>query len=197
VAAGLRQRLGKSDGYESPASMRDKGWVAWHSLTSSPITDRERKKKTEWVVFYRDAEPGETHSIATHPRRTPLLVWGSIDLDGILCEAHWDQRVGTFGPGANIALGNGHHIFDGPSPEDLIGRRYAKRNGYLGISNIRVHRDQNVVIGVYDWKHMNNGSGGDWQKELTSPPDLAKNGWKEIAQLKGTHSNGNPEYSKT
>lgn len=186
----------KGDGYESPASMQDKGWAAWRSITSSPITDRERKKKTEWAIFYRDAKPGETHTIVTHPRRTPLLVWGSIDLDGLLCEAHWDQRVGTFGPGASIALGNGHHIFDGPIPEDLIGRRYAKRNGYLGISNFRVQRDQNVVIGVYDWKHTNDGSGGDWQKELTSPPDLAKNGWKEIAQLKGTHSNGNPEYSK-
>ncbi len=96
----------KGGRYESPASLRDKGWAAWRSLTSSPITDRKRTKKSEWFVFYRDAEPGETHAIVTHPRRTPLLVWGSIDLDGILCEAHWDQRVGTFGPGASIPLGN-------------------------------------------------------------------------------------------
>lgn len=42
---------------------------------------------------------------------------------------------------------------------------------------------------------MDDGSGGDRQKELTSPTDLVKNDWKEIAQLKETHSNDNPMYS--
>ena len=186
----------KGDGFESPDSLREKGWATWRQIISHPTTDRERKEKAEWVIFYRDAEPGETHSIRTNSKRTPLLVWGSVDLDGILCEAHWDQRVGSFGAGASVALGNGHHIFNGQIPEELIGRRYAKRNGYLGISHFHVARAQNVIVGMYDWAHMKDGgSGGDWLEELTSPSDMAKNGWKPFAQLKGTHSN-NPEYSK-
>lgn len=188
----------KGEGFESPASLQEKGWVAWRQLISSPITDRNQSQKTEWTVFYRDAVPGESHEITTHSRRTPLLVWGCIDLDGVLCEPHWDQRIGTFGPNATVPLGNGHHVFEGPIPETLIGRRYTKRNGYLGISRFRVERTQTVIVGMYDWAQMNNsGSGGPWQEELTSPLDMKKNGWKEIAQLQAVHSNGNPEYRNT
>ena len=42
----------KGGRYESPDSLRDKGWAAWRSLTSSPSTDRKRTKKSECVIFY-------------------------------------------------------------------------------------------------------------------------------------------------
>jgi beta-lactamase regulating signal transducer with metallopeptidase domain/Leucine-rich repeat (LRR) protein len=91
-------------------------------------------------------------------------------------------------PGATVSLGNGNHRFD-KIPDFLKGRRFTRRNGYLGILKFRVEKAQRVYFAVYgaDWGGGGNPSGG-WRKELVTRKQLEKQGWKEVGKLVGEHT---------
>jgi serine/threonine protein kinase len=172
-------------------SLTSKGWQGWRSIES----DRQQAtpEVLKWSVFYRDVEPGDRVSVRTHGVHVPMLVWGSLDLNGINIKPQWDQRVSRFIEGASVSLGNGYHVFD-EVPEFLEGRLYANRNGYQGITRFTVKRAQKVVVGFFDWKHMNDGNNsGGWRPELTSPTMLKNQGWVQIATLSARHSNASLE----
>ena len=149
------------------------------------------EERDEWIVLYKDVKPGEMYRVRLNETRTPLLIWGSIDMGGVIVETQWDQRVATFKPGATIPLGNGQLQF-AEVPEFLDGCKYTKRNGYAGITRFGVARDQTVTVGFYDWRHMHDGNdSGGWKEQLTSPTQLQKEGWKEVVVMDGRDSDGN------
>ena len=166
------------------------GWSAWSDITSEHIriTPDQPEQHMQWSVFYRDAKPGEKYRVRTHWKHTPMLVWGSTQLDNAIVEPEWDQRVAVFGPGATVPLGNGEHVFN-EVPEELIGHLYTKRHGYQGAARFRVDRDQRVTVGMYEWGHEHEGNAsGNWQQELTSRREMAEQGWQETVQLVARHS---------
>ena len=197
MAAHLRVRLGDwetgpdDDGvaFDTPESLSKNGWHKWRTITSHPLTDRNRTESLDWSIYYCDAAHGTQFTIRTNSRRTPLLVWGSIALDGLIIDTTWDQRVATFNDGASVPLGKGHHIFS-RVPDFLKGRLYTQRNGYVGIARFGVTKPQRVTIGLYDWKHTSDGNAsGGWQEELTTPAGLEEDGWVSTTQLHAEHSN--------
>jgi hypothetical protein len=175
------------------------GWSAWNDITSEHVAAHPNQPTTEmkWSVFYRDAKPGEKYRVRTHWKHTPMLVWGSTQLDGVRVEPQWDQRVAVFEPGSTIPFGIGAHVFtwhpfewEWAAPEFLIGRLYTKRNGYQGVTRFRVDRDQQVTIAMYEWGHEHEGNpSGNWMPELTSRRDLAQMGWKQAGEMKARHTN--------
>jgi hypothetical protein len=176
---------------DSAESLKKRGWRAWQSIISHhALTDpKVLENQIKWQIYFRDAAPNEKFSIRTHKDHTPMLVWGSLQLENVIVETQWDQRVARFDEGVTVPLGNGHHIFD-EIPEFLVGKLYTKRNGYTGITRFTIRQDQRVTIGLYDWKAMNDGnSSGGWKEELTSPEGLLEEGWKQVATLKARHSN--------
>ncbi|MGZ0168487.1 MAG: hypothetical protein ACKVHE_02925 [Planctomycetales bacterium] len=88
------------------------GWEAWHDITSEHIRvpADEPLVEMKWSVFYRDVKPGEKYRVRTHWKHTPMLVWGSTQLDGVDVDPQWNQRVAVFGPGATASLGNGPFV---------------------------------------------------------------------------------------
>lgn len=174
--------------YDTHESLAKQNWHAWRTLTSYHATTdpNDEENHVKWAVFYREAA-NEVISVRTHPNYTPMLVWGSVQLGGVVVDAQWDQRVSQFNPGASVSLGNGHHIFD-KVPEFLAGRLYSKRNGYQGLAHFRVEDDQRVFVAMYDWRAMNDGNGGVWQEELTPPEVLKRTGWQEVTTLEPKHS---------
>jgi|GEM_PF-2200878 serine/threonine protein kinase len=176
--------------YDTRQSLAKSNWHAWRTLTSYQATEdpEDEANHVKWEVFYVDANPNDSFTIRTHPSHAPMLVWGSILMDDLLIDLQWDQRVSVFKPGASVSVGNGHHIFD-EVPPFLAGRLYTKRNGYQGIVHFHVERDQRVVVGMYDWRAMNDGNAsGGWKEELTPPDALKKMGWEEVATLQPTHT---------
>lgn len=179
--------------YDTAESLAKRNWHAWGTLTSYPATTdpNEESHHVRWAVFHRECS-NENIAVRIHPDHTPMLVWGSLQLSNAVVDTQWDQRVSLFNPGASVSLGNGHHIFD-EVPGFLAGRLYTKRNGYQGLVHFRVDRDQRVFVAMYDWRHMNDGSGGLWQDELTPPDMLKRTGWEEVATLEPRHTHPSGE----
>jgi hypothetical protein len=170
------------------------GWTPWRSVTSYHATTdaTEKRNRVEWDVFYQDVEPGDEFRIRTYDGLPLMLVWGALDMCGVVVAHAWDQRVSVFGPGAMVPLGNGYHYFD-DVPEYLDGLLYNKRNGYQGSTQFRVGRDQRVYVAFYDWRNMHDSSpAGSWTEELTPSEKLLEMGWQEVGAMEGRHSN--PEY---
>jgi hypothetical protein len=143
----------------------------------------------QWSVFYRDAKPGEKYRIRTHWKHTPMLVWGSTQLDNVIVAPEWDQRVAVFGPGVTLPHGDGNLVFD-HAPEALNGRLFTRRNGYQGATRFRVRSDQKVTVAMYEWGHEHEGNAsGDWTSELTSRREMAEQGWQEAGEVASRHTN--------
>lgn len=167
------------------------GWTAWNDITGEHIrvTPDQPVKHMKWSVFYRDAKPGERYRVRTHWKHTPMLVWGSTQLDNVVMEPEWDQRVAVFGPGAKVPHGNGDLVFD-HAPEAVDGRLFTKRNGYQGAARFRVRSDQKVTVAMYEWGHEHEGNAsGDWMSELTSRRKMAERGWQEAGEVASRHTN--------
>jgi hypothetical protein len=167
------------------------GWSGWNDITSEHIrvTLDQPVEQMKWSVFYRDAKPGERYRVRTHWKHTPMLVWGSTQLDGVTVDPQWDQRVARFGPRATVPMSNGSHVFDF-APEVVNGRLYTKRNGNQLETRFRVDRDQKVTIAVYSWTYVTDSSEpDDWRKELRFRTQLAEMGWRHIGELDGRHTN--------
>jgi serine/threonine protein kinase len=166
------------------------GWSAWNDITSEHIrvTPDQPEHHMQWSVFYRDAKPGEKYRIRTHWKHTPMLVWGSTQLDNVIVEPEWDQRVAVFGPRATVPHGNGNLVFD-HAPEAINGRLFTKRNGYQGAARFRVQSDQKVTVAMYEWGHEHEGNAsGNWTSELTSRREMAEQGWQAAGEVASRHS---------
>ncbi|MFT5093533.1 MAG: serine/threonine protein kinase, partial [Porticoccaceae bacterium] len=182
---------GPAEKYATRESLTASGWAAWHDLTSEHIRTAPEEPHTlmKWSVFYRDAEPGEQYRIRVHWQHTPMLVWGSTQLDGVTVDAQWDQRVARFGPQATVPMSNGSHVF-AFAPEVVNGRLYTKRNGNQLETRFRVDRDQKVTIAVYSWTYVTDSSEqDDWRKELRFRTQLSEMGWRHIGELDGGQTN--------
>jgi hypothetical protein len=167
------------------------GWSAGKDITSEHIRTRpdQPREYMKWSVFYRDAKPGGKYRVRTHWKHTPMLVWGSTQLDNVIVEPEWDQRIAVFGRGSSVPLGNGSSVFN-EVPDHLIGRLYTKRNGYGGAARFVVRRDQKVTIAMYEWGHENDGNpSGNWRHELTTRRQMAQANWQETGELRGLHTN--------
>lgn len=172
--------------FDTHQSMLEDGWQ--QSVTLLSAEANEARAEYEWNVYYRDVKGGEHFQVRVNEHRSPLLVWGSLDLGRIEVEPQWDQRVAKFVPGASLPLGNGQLTFP-EVPVALEGRLYTKRNGYAGISRFRVLEDQQVYMGLYDWRFTNDGNdSGGWREELTTPDKLAFEGWTKVMDLSASHS---------
>lgn len=166
------------------------GWSAWNDITSEHIrvTPDQPERHMKWSVFYRDAKPGERYRVRTHWKHTPMLVWGSTQLDNVVVEPEWDQRVAVFEPGATVPLGNGHLVFE-HVPEAINGRLFTKRNGYQGAARFRVTSDQKVTVAMYEWGHEHEGNAsGNWMPELTSRRKMVEQGWQAAGEVASRHS---------
>ncbi len=166
------------------------GWSAWNDISSEHIrvTPDQPEHHMQWSVFYRDAKPGEKYRLRTHWKHTPMLVWGSTQLDGVIVEPEWDQRVAVFGPGVTVPHGNGDLVFE-HAPEAINGRLFTKRNGYQGAARFRVQSDQKVTVAMYEWGHEHEGNAsGNWMSELTSRRKMAEQGWQEAGEVPSRHS---------
>lgn len=166
------------------------GWSAWNDITSEHVAAHPNQPTTEtkWSVFYRDARPGEKYRVRTHWKHTPMLVWGSTQLDNVIVEPQWDQRVAVFGPGTTVPLANGNLVFDF-APEAINGRLFTKRNSYQGAARFRVQSDQKVTVAMYEWGHEHDGNpSGNWMPELTSRREMAEQGWEEAGEVHSRHS---------
>lgn len=166
------------------------GWSAWNDMTSEHVQTRPDQplKTMKWSVFYRDAKPGEEYRVRTHWKHTPMLVWGSTQLDNVIVEPEWDQRVAVFEPGATVPLGNGHLVLE-HVPEAINGRLFTKRNGYQGAARFRVTSDQKVTVAMYEWGHEHDGNAsGNWMPELTSRRKMVEQGWEEAGEVRSRHS---------
>ena len=176
--------------FDTRESLMEKGWKPSATLVSENIKTKQRQK---WSVMYQDVDPNRGLVIHTHSTVTPMVVWGSVDMNGVVVDAQWDQHVETFKKGATVPLGNGHHVFN-EIPGYLDGLLYTKRNGYQGITHFSVKYPQRVFVALYDWRHMYDGnSSGDWHRELVTKEDMTKLGWKEVAVLKANHSDSKQE----
>lgn len=180
--------------FDTDASLREKGWQ--RSVTLLSVETFGKQEQHEWSVYYRDLKDEDNFTVRTNAVRSPVLVWGSLDLGGLHVEPQWDQRVAVFDGGAALPMGNGQLLFH-EVPEILKGRLYTKRNGYAGITRFTVTEDQTVFIGLYDWRHSDEGNpSGGWKEERTSPEQLQRDGWKKALDMQGWHSN-ETESAKT
>jgi hypothetical protein len=91
--------------------------------------------------------------------------------------------------GATVPLGNGAERFEN-IPENLKGRKFTRRDGYLGVLRFRVEKAAKVSFAVYgsDWGGGGNSSGG-WKKELVTRKQLKQQGWKKSGKLISEHTN--------
>lgn len=95
----------------------------------------------------------------------------------------YKMEVAKMVRGATAPHGNGIHEFI-DVPEELLGRNYANRGGYLGIARFRVLKKQTIFLAMYggEWGVGGNSSGG-WKEEVVPREKLEAQGWKEIAGL--------------
>ena len=166
------------------------GWSAWNDISSEHIrvTPDQPEHHMQWSVFYRDAKPGEKYRVRTHWKHTPMLVWGSTQLDHVIVEPEWDQRVAVFGPDVTLPHGDGDLVFE-HAPEAVHGRLFTKRNAYQGAARFRVQSDQKVMVAMYEWGHEHEGNAsGNWMPELTSRRKMAEQGWQEAGEVASRHS---------